>query len=291
MKRKIIKLATNTLVVSLPSKWAKQHGIKKGDEVHVQESPHALIVSSEQAAKRKFALKLGDNPDFAARQINIAYKRGFDEVEVQYENPKAYSKMVQELSSLIGFELVHSGKRTATVKNIAGSELENFDAVLRRAFLSVLEIAEATEAYAKTHSEEALDQVNAGEDNVDKLTDFCKRLLNKHGATDIAQTTLLYGLLKDLERIADQYVEITRVTFPKNFLPALADTHKLLRALYELFYDYDTKKSEETLEKLKHLKNHSQILLKERHAAAAHHIATIAGMLNEMSWTIYARSF
>ena len=35
IKRKVIQLAGRTLVVSLPSKWAKKHNVQKGDEIVV----------------------------------------------------------------------------------------------------------------------------------------------------------------------------------------------------------------------------------------------------------------
>jgi phosphate uptake regulator len=174
MQRKIIKLATNTLVVSLPSQWAKQHGIKKGDAVEITEYPHKLTIATQQSAQKKSTLSLGA-PSLAGRQINIAYKHGYDEIEVQYEDPKSYSAMAEELQNLIGFEVVSSGKNHCTVKNIASGEIENFDTVLRRTFLTVLDMAEAAEQHAKEHTITAAEHLELCEKNIDKLTDFCKR--------------------------------------------------------------------------------------------------------------------
>jgi phosphate uptake regulator len=289
MRRKIIKLATNTLVVSLPSKWAKEHGIKKGDEIDITEYPNSLIITSGQTAQRRATLTLG-SPRFAARQINMAYKRGYDELEVSYEDHKAYAEMLKELPNLIGFDVISSGKKQCTVKNIASGEIENLDSLMRRSFLTVLDMAEAAEQHAKDHSDSTAEHIALCEQNVDKLTDFCKRLLNKHGASDIARTTLLYSLLRDIERAGDQYSTMPEITVPKELLPALSGTRALLRMLYELFYQPDAAKADEFLEKLSLLGNNMKILLKNtRHAAAAHRIMTITELLGEMSWAVYAK--
>ena len=46
MERKAIQLAGKTLVVSLPSKWAKKFGISKGDVLFVEEIDTALDLNN-----------------------------------------------------------------------------------------------------------------------------------------------------------------------------------------------------------------------------------------------------
>ena len=50
MKRKVIQLAGKTSVISLPSKWVQQQGIKKGDELEIKEEGSKIIVSSEKGS-------------------------------------------------------------------------------------------------------------------------------------------------------------------------------------------------------------------------------------------------
>ena len=45
MKRKVIQIAGSTQLVSLPRKWAKEHNVRKGDEVDVQENGNTVIVT------------------------------------------------------------------------------------------------------------------------------------------------------------------------------------------------------------------------------------------------------
>lgn len=290
MKRKVIKLASNTLVVSLPSKWAKKHNIKKGDEVDLKETPHNIIISSQQVAKKKTKLVLNNNPEQARRQINLAYRRGFDEIEVEYDNHKAYSAAVSELQKLIGFEIISSSKNHSKIRNIATEEVENFDVVFRRFFLSVLEISEAATEYSSKHDDAALDHVLVGVQNTNKLGDFCKRLLNKQGLSDITHTTLMLGALKDLERLSDQYATLTNFTVSKEFLPALTEVHRLLRSLYSLFYSFDQSKADVFSEKINLLENNLSVLIKNNNAAVAHHLTTVVKLLKELSDAVYGRA-
>ena len=44
MRRKIIQLAGKTLVVSLPSDWVKELGLKKGQEVEVSRVGRSMVI-------------------------------------------------------------------------------------------------------------------------------------------------------------------------------------------------------------------------------------------------------
>lgn len=290
MRRKVIQLGTNSLLVSLPSSWVKNHGIRKGDEVEVNETQSSITVTSSQTAKRNRTLALADNPELAARQINIAYKRGIDELEVQYENPKAYAAALEQLKNLIGFEVVESGKRRAIIKNIATGDAGDFTTVLRRAFLTLIEMSESAEECAAKNSKEAAGHLKVAEFNIDRLTDFCKRLLNKQGMDDTAATTMNYGILKDIERMADHYAALAESKTPRNAASILGESRAQLRVLYELYYSFDHAKAGRYIEKAKQLEESAKPLLKSKNPLAAHHIMGIIRLLNEMSWAVCARS-
>ena len=53
MKRKVIQIANSTQLISLPRKWSLQFGIKKGDELEVEEKGSQIIVSTEKGVKNK----------------------------------------------------------------------------------------------------------------------------------------------------------------------------------------------------------------------------------------------
>ncbi len=290
MKRKVIKLGKNSLLVSLPSKWVRMRGLMKGDEVNMHTTPHQITITTSKTAQISKNLILGNNPEFAARQINIAYKKGFDELEIQYENPKSYAAVVKELQALIGFEVVESGKHYSKIKNIATGEVGDLQTVLRRVFLNLLELAETVEQHTNNRTEESLEHVKVAEQNIDRLTDFCKRLLNKQGMADVASTTQMYGVLKDIERIADQYFELAKTKIPPNFVNTLKEIRSQLRILYELFYAFDPKKAEQCLEKTNQIDQTIKKLMKNK-PLVSHHLASIVKLMDEMSWSVYSKAF
>lgn len=290
MRRKVIKLGENSLLVSLPSKWAKQHGIEKGDEVEVSEAHGRVTITTSKSEKKDCVIALSEHPVIAARQVNAAYKKGVDELELSFENPKSYSAVLEEMKNLIGFEVVESGKRHSKIKNIATGDIGDFSAVFRRVFLTLLEMSENAEECTRTGSNDALEQVRLAEDSINRLTDFSKRLLNKQGIGDTSATTHAYGLLKDIERIADQYLALSSSKASRDARALLAETHAHLRQMYELYYSFDSARAAKAIESLKALESSAQKMLKSKNPAAAHHAASIIHLLKEMSWAVCSHS-
>ena len=81
MKRKVIQLAGKTLLVSLPIKWAKKYGIKKGNEVEVEERGKSLLIATEKAVSmEKKEIVLSGPEEFIRRVISAEYKKGVSEI-------------------------------------------------------------------------------------------------------------------------------------------------------------------------------------------------------------------
>ena len=60
MKRSVIQLAGKTLLVSLPSKWARNCGVRKGEDIEVEERGKSLVITTEKPAdieKKEIVLK------------------------------------------------------------------------------------------------------------------------------------------------------------------------------------------------------------------------------------------
>ena len=50
-KRKVSLIGPSTLMVSLPSKWVKEFGVKKGDEINITENGPNLLLESQKLKK------------------------------------------------------------------------------------------------------------------------------------------------------------------------------------------------------------------------------------------------
>src|SRR3989344_5851925 len=113
MKRKVIQLAEKTLVVSLPSKWARAYNVRKGDEVEVGEAGSKLTISPQsELVEEKTELDVrGLDLEVSRRALGAIFKAGYDEVNVTFEDMKELNK-IQEVvrEEFIGFEVMNLGK-------------------------------------------------------------------------------------------------------------------------------------------------------------------------------------
>ncbi len=87
MRRSVIQLAGKTHVVSLPSKWIKKYGIKKGDELELEENNEKIVISKDSAKEiRSREIELNNYGAMARRVIGALYKKGYDEVKRSLQN-------------------------------------------------------------------------------------------------------------------------------------------------------------------------------------------------------------
>src|SRR3989344_3053601 len=108
MKRKVSQIGPSTLMVSLPSKWVKKFNVKKGNEIDLEEDSNRLIISTGTASNQKrIELDIGKFPSLTRMYIMEAYRSGFDEVSITFQNIKDL-KLIKETASdiLLGFEIV-----------------------------------------------------------------------------------------------------------------------------------------------------------------------------------------
>tara|TARA_Y100000310_G_scaffold287358_1_gene312192 strand:+ start:3650 stop:4558 length:909 start_codon:yes stop_codon:yes gene_type:complete len=270
MERKVIQLAGRTLVVSLPSAWARKYHVKKGDGVNVVERGKELHIGS-QGVKEEGTVKLELNGDaaFIKRRVSVAYKRGFDTLEVSFSDEKTIRLVQEELQGLIGFEITHHGRHSATIKNVAETLDSEFDTMLRRVFLMLLELAEGSFSAIEAREYGKLGEIKLGEDTNDRFTSLCKRILNKKGFSEPKTGNLLYCIVWELEKIADGYEQICEVLegkkkygLKRETLDLYRDVNQFLRLFYELYYDFSEKKGSAFSAQYKELDRKGKVLLK-----------------------------
>jgi len=254
VKRKVIQIAESTQLVSLPRKWALQHNLKKGDEVEVIEDGERVVIRAAKEAKPETTkIDVSKAVRLAERYLIAAYRSGYDEVEVIYDNPTMLQRLQHTASSiLMGFEIVNQGERTCVFRNISSSLSSEFDNVLRRVFFITLALARNTHDAITQKRFERLTEGLALETTNNKFTLFCQRLLNKQGGGSYRLTTYLFLTIYQLEKIADHYKYICEHLLKAKNRKLHAKTLKLfqqandqLNSYYELFYKYDLQKAEE----------------------------------------------
>ncbi|MBU4502331.1 MAG: AbrB/MazE/SpoVT family DNA-binding domain-containing protein, partial [Nanoarchaeota archaeon] len=88
MKRKVIQMAGKTMLVSLPAPWVKKFGIKKGDELELEEGNQNIIISTKKDySASKIKIDISDlDTQVIKWTLSAIHKSGYDEVEIIYSS-------------------------------------------------------------------------------------------------------------------------------------------------------------------------------------------------------------
>lgn len=294
MRRKVIKLAEKTYVVSLPSKWVRQFGIKKGDELTLSQKGSQLTLSTEGVCEaNKCSVRVGNTSERALRWLlSSLHKKGYDEIEL-LDLEEGQSEIVSQLLKdlFIGFTTVYESPKRVVVRAIAKDNHDAFDTILRRAFLVTLELGEQLHERARNKIENINSLLSLEKLN-NQLTNFCERSLNKKG--EPLRANFLYVIVWNLEKIADDYKYLCKHLAEEkkvnaSTLDILEKTNKLLRSYYELFYKFDVKKLTDLSEQFKKLENETKEEMKKtENTLALSHIHHILLKIADFSASIFA---
>ncbi len=267
MKRKVIQIADSTQLVSLPRKWALQHGIKKGDEIDVREEDSRLIISTEKAYEvGKVEVNTEGLGIMIPRFIHALYKKGVDDVKFTFNSKEDMQAIQQALGKeAVGFEITNQGSNFCEIKHVAG-ELEDFEPILKRTFLLLLSMSEQTLDALKKGNFAILPNVAFLEEANNRFTTTSRRLINKKGSNKFNPIGPMYYILEDIENLADQYKylcnhihnlykknKIDKKGISKNVINGFEKVDKMLRDFYETFYKFDRAKLIDIAKKRKEL--------------------------------------
>ncbi|MBI2142729.1 phosphate uptake regulator PhoU [Candidatus Woesearchaeota archaeon] len=244
--RKIIQLGEDTLVVSLPSAWTRQHKLKKGDELEAEEQgPRLVLYPNSEAVPGKVSVDVSGTEPVTKRILGALYKAGYDEIEITFGSPKELETIRNTIrDSFVGFEVVSKTKQAVAAKNVSQPKYEEFDTLIRRVFLLLVEFGEecykavASGDYAKILAVASLDE------DINRHVNFCRRTLNTLGHKVVGRVAPNYHLVEQLERVGDCYKRLCVVTAEsepasKRWLnDLLADTNFFVRKFYELYYKF-----------------------------------------------------
>ncbi len=248
MKRKIIKQGPATLMISLPSKWVKRFDIKRGDYINLDSKGNKLVITTDKplgVKPKEFSLKGLDELNIK-RYLYTIHKAGYDDVKLLFHDPKTI-KQIHELirGALLGFEIVDQGKTYCHVKTISTASEDEFDQILRRIFLVTMQFGENILECIESGDIEHIRDLLILEETNDKLTNFCERILNKHGYRDFSKTSFMYCLVWKLEKIADDFknmglfmLQNPDMKLNGEIKPLFSMTNELMRDFYNLFYNF-----------------------------------------------------
>ena len=133
MGRKVALIGPSTLMVSLPSRWVKEHQIKKGDELEVVEKEQSLVISNKSVVRviEKTAVHLDNfNTSLAWYYLTAAYRSGAEEISIHFSKDviedatqgktlNMFDFLKSVVDSFIGMEIVRNTNTQYFVREIS----------------------------------------------------------------------------------------------------------------------------------------------------------------------------
>lgn len=250
MKRKIVQHGPSTLTVSLPSDWVKEYRIKKGDEITLERFKGGLFLSAGKGVHHgQKSIDVSGMAQIIPKAIAALYKHGYDEIIVTYSSPDELEQVHKILSTgYIGFEIVEETKDRIYIRKVSEPAEEEFKTLFRRIFHFLLSLADDGIAAARAGDKEAYRKLVLRDQNINKLADFCRRLVNKRMQSDYGSETAIYHVIEQLEKIGDAYKEINQILMEHGKLSskgieAYEATNDLLRRYDDLFFRFTLEKA------------------------------------------------
>lgn len=245
MKRRVIQLGTKTLLVSLPSKWAREHGVKKGDELSLEVQGKDIVVKGGALKSPPVEVDIsGFDSSLVWYSMISLYRKGIDDVTVRFTESKLWDRralknvLIQDLlhsvaEQLMGWAVVKTSSDSIRIRDLSAPNPDELSHSVIRAYQTVLTFAEdLTDAIGRNDAEVIDTLAERADRQVNRLVNFSIRLLSKYQPANLS----IHHVLVNLEGIGDTLADIAkaaRTGWERNDL--LTGSVALLRAGYELF--------------------------------------------------------
>ena len=215
--RKIQVTGGSTYIVSLPSKWVKLAGIGKGDNIKIEESDTALVISKgDQKPKevvKSLTLKSALDREILLRALTSIYISNFDTLTIKsqtYINQQTRDTIKHFTRLVMGIEIFEESSKTVVLQNVLDFNSFPVPTAVRRMALNVKAMLEDTINGIASNDTSLLDNVINRDDEVDRYQLYVYREASSGEETE---NDTIYFLIfsRILERIADHSVNICKI--------------------------------------------------------------------------------
>ncbi len=261
MKRKVIQIANSTQLISLPRQWAQKYGIKKGDELNIEEDGNKIIVNTQNDVPYDDIEVdvTGLDKSSIMHTIRGFYRRGYDTIKVIFndplsvdyrtgETPSVLSIIHEEVNRLAAVEIIQQKENFCIIKEISQTGTKEFDAILRRMFILLIDASRDLASALSTNDKILLQTIEDKHDSIAKFAGYCLRLLNKKGYSDSKKALIMYNIIASIDEIADvlKYASWRAISnkkkLSKESTELIQDIDKSVQMYYDLFYKFEIKK-------------------------------------------------
>ncbi len=243
MKRKVIQLANSTAVISLPSKWVKKWGVKKGDEIEVGEEENRLVVQVDQANTQKQEIicnLCGMAPRALMWTLTGVYKAGYDRIRFLYDESIQLENIHKIVSSLLdGFQIIQEGEGYCVVESVFTEQQQDFLPIFRKALHIISMIGKSSSECLKKGQLDQLKEVLALEETNNQLSNLCERLVNKNALIPQGVRSHFFVMAWHSQKICNYYRDICRYVLEKQKLKLSKKLLEVYEATNQVIQAYD----------------------------------------------------
>jgi phosphate uptake regulator len=247
VKRRVLRVGTSSLAVSLPIKWVKSKRIIAGSEVDLSERDGGIFLQTyARSPNETIMIAAPEGEQFLRRVIISPYIQGYDVISISYTKSPTRKLIEEAVQHTTGFEITEESRGRIVISNVAKGIEDQFEVVFRRMFYIVNTMGDLLVEALSRGDYSLLDDLNSYERTLTKLQNFSKRLLNTQGNMEIKRTTAAYRIVCELEGIGDLLSMLARFArLDKNargLIAGVSRVNGLLRTMSEVCMAADLQK-------------------------------------------------
>ncbi|HIQ29480.1 MAG TPA: phosphate uptake regulator PhoU [Candidatus Caldiarchaeum subterraneum] len=182
--RRLQKVGTNTLTVSLPHEWVKKMKLKPGDNVTVAESPDGTLritvenkpVSLSLACS--FDVENFQDPDLLSRLVIAAYLQGFEGIKIVGGDgvPENLQERLSDVIDILpGVEIVEQTYRRILMQSFIDPHKFPIETLIKRIQIMITTMLNNLGEAFSSGKHELLDEIGGFEEKIDELYFLCIR--------------------------------------------------------------------------------------------------------------------
>ncbi|UPM43444.1 phosphate uptake regulator PhoU [Halocatena salina] len=227
--RKIQLTGGSTFTVSLPKRWAKEHGLESGAQMHLY--PHSdgsLLVRPDPTnnGEREIALTVDHRSDEDIVQtVRAGYVSGFDRITLVATggiDDSQRTAVTRTVDGLVGLEIVSESRRRVVLQSL----LDTSDVSIRQTVIQLQRITLSMHENAVTAAINGDSELAARVCNRDDEADRLFGMVSRHYQQSLSDLQAIDQLDIDRPSIADYYTtaqQLERVADHAEKMAVIAD--------------------------------------------------------------------
>jgi len=179
MKRRLIS-QRDSFTLTLPKDWVKSQNLKSGDEINLDVSGEALVISTSRLeGKKEYTLDVTDLSEvFIRNALNSLYVLSATKIIID-SSKSSKLLLCKKLTSLflVGFEVTEETENQIILEALAIPSADNFDKFFEKLFNFLEFDFEALKGSLENKKSDYLEEIKRGTKKLTQYSNVCSRIL------------------------------------------------------------------------------------------------------------------